>query len=177
MSAWASAYSLSFLKENNIEFVYEREILNEDYFFNFQALLYSKKIEILHSVLYMYEYRYGSLSKRYNPDMLRGKENLLEQYKVNLNKMGLFENYKISYYKQCIDSYYACITNECSKWNKKGFREESNAVRLILESKRCKEAFNYVDCKKMSTKGKIIYFLMKHKYSKLICTLYKAIKG
>lgn len=46
-------YSTSFLKKNNISFVSERKILNEDHLFNFHALLCADKVEVTHKILYL----------------------------------------------------------------------------------------------------------------------------
>ena len=91
MSACVCAYSVAFLNGNNIRFQSEREILSEDHLFNYKVLLRAGKVEISHKVLYMYDFREGSLTKRYIVNMIERKQNLLQVYKkeVYLKNMKL----------------------------------------------------------------------------------------
>ena len=93
-SVWSHVYSLNFLRENNIRFVSEREILNEDYLFNLHTLLYAKSLEVTHYILYYYDYREGSLSKRYITNEFERKLKLHREYKLLLERNGLFERYE-----------------------------------------------------------------------------------
>nr|MCR5672081.1 glycosyltransferase [Butyrivibrio sp.] len=74
LSAWSHIYKRSFLNENRLTFVSEREIGSEDYLFNLQAFLVADSLLNIGEVLYNYDYREGSLTKRY-------RKNLPLQYK------------------------------------------------------------------------------------------------
>lgn len=171
-SVWSHVYSLNFLRENNIRFVSEREILNEDYLFNLHTLLYAKSLEVTHYILYYYDYREGSLSKRYITNEFERKLKLHREYKLLLERNGLFERYETPYYSECVDGFYACISNECYCWNETSKYAVQN-IKKILNCKECE--ISLLKCKRsnMNLKGKVIYWLMRLKFAYLMYILYK----
>lgn len=171
-SVWSHVYSLNFLRENNIRFVSEREILNEDYLFNLHTLLYAKSLEVTHYILYYYDYREGSLSKRYITNEFERKLKLHREYKLLLERNGLFERYETPYYSECVDGFYACISNECCCWNETSKYTVQN-IKKILNCKECE--ISLLKCKRsnMNLKGKVIYWLMRLKFAYLMYILYK----
>lgn len=171
-SVWSHVYSLNFLRENNIRFVSEREILNEDYLFNLHTLLYAKSLEVTHYILYYYDYREGSLSKRYITNEFERKLKLHREYKLLLERNGLFERYETPYYSECVDGFYACISNECCCWNETSKYAVQN-IKKILNCKECE--ISLLKCKRsnMNLKEKVIYWLMRLKFAYLMYILYK----
>ena len=171
-SVWSHVYSLNFLRENNIRFVSEREILNEDYLFNLHTLLYAKSLEVTDYILYYYDYREGSLSKRYITNEFERKLKLHREYKLLLERNGLFERYETPYYSECVDGFYACISNECCCWNETSKYAVQN-IKKILNCKECE--ISLLKCKRsnMNLKGKVIYWLMRLKFAYLMYILYK----
>lgn len=171
-SVWSHVYSLNFLRENNIRFVSEREILNEDCLFNLHTLLYAKSLEVTHYILYYYDYREGSLSKRYITNEFERKLKLHREYKLLLERNGLFERYETPYYSECVDGFYACISNECCCWNETSKYAVQN-IKKILNCKECE--ISLLKCKRsnMNLKGKVIYWLMRLKFAYLMYILYK----
>lgn len=171
-SVWSHVYSLNFLRENNIRFVSEREILNEDYLFNLHTLLYAKSLEVTHYILYYYDYREGSLSKKYITNEFERKLKLHREYKLLLERNGLFERYETPYYSECVDGFYACISNECCCWNETSKYAVQN-IKKILNCKECE--ISLLKCKRsnMNLKGKVIYWLMRLKFAYLMYILYK----
>lgn len=171
-SVWSHVYSLNFLRENNIRFVSEREILNEDYLFNLHTLLYAKSLEVTHYILYYYDYREGSLSKRYITNEFERKLKLHREYKLLLERNGLFERYETPYYSECVNGFYACISNECCCWNETSKYAVQN-IKKILNCKECE--ISLLKCKRsnMNLKGKVIYWLMRLKFAYLMYILYK----
>lgn len=171
-SVWSHVYSLNFLRENNIRFVSEREILNEDHLFNLHTLLYAKSLEVTHYILYYYDYREGSLSKRHITNEFERKLKLHREYKLLLERNGLFERYETPYYSECVDGFYACISNECCCWNETSKYAVQN-IKKILNCKECE--ISLLKCKRsnMNLKGKVIYWLMRLKFAYLMYILYK----
>lgn len=171
-SAWSHVYSLDFLKKNNIQFVSEREILNEDYLFNLNVMLYAQSVEVIHKVLYYYDYREGSLSKRYIENEFERKIKLHQVYEELLKQCGLFKQYEKNYYNACVDGFYACISNECCGWNETSNLAVQNIKRFV-NCKECETALRKCERTGMSVKGRMIYWLMRLKQAELIYLLYK----
>lgn len=175
MSACACAYSRDFLEQNQISFSSEREILNEDFLFNYHAMLCAQRVEVCHSALYLYDYREGSLSKRYVSNMLDRKKKLLGVYKSLLVRYGLYQKFEQAYFGSCANDYYACITNECSQWSEK--KTAVPNIKRILKDDDCIWALKKCSHQKIGMKGSIIYWLMRLKMARSIYVLYRLIKG
>lgn len=73
LSAWSHIYRRDFLLENDLTFVSERNIGNEDYLFNPCAYLAASTIRVVHDPIYVYDLRDGSLTGKY-------RERLAEKY-------------------------------------------------------------------------------------------------
>ncbi len=170
-SAWINAYSLDFLRRNDLRFVSEREILNEDYLFTVSTLLFAEKVGISHKPLYYYRYREGSLSKSYIYKEVERRTKLHEAYKTLLTEHGVWERYETAYYSACVDGFYGCFTNECSKWNPDSENAVQN-IRKILSRSDCREAVR--KCKKPLgyPKGFVLYCLMRARAAALMYYLY-----
>ena len=125
----------------------------------------------------MYDFREGSLTKRYISNMVERKQNLLRAYKEELEKSNLFKKYEDVYYSQCVDGYYACITNECSQWGELEGEKDTERVANILNLPECCNAIKKCKKNNLKFKGRIIYWLMKNRQAKLICFLYKKVKN
>lgn len=175
MSACVCAYLVKFLNDNNIRFQSEREILSEDHLFNYKVLLRANTVEISHEILYMYDFREGSLTKRYISNMVERKQNLLRVYKEELENLNLFRKYESLYYSQCADGYYACITNECSFWSENN-KDRVKRVSAILNMDECKKSLKKCIHNNLTLKGKLIYWLMKTRQAYLMTILYMKIK-
>lgn len=70
MPVWKNLYRRSFIEENSLRFVSEREVYAEDYIFNLQAYILAKKIFVSSSAAYVHLIVRGSLSQGYRPNML-----------------------------------------------------------------------------------------------------------
>lgn len=125
MSACTCAYSTSFLKKNNISFVSERKILNEDHLFNFHALLCADKVEVTHKILYLYDFREGSLSKCYINQMVERKIELIKTYKNLLDKYKVFFEFEEEYYRHP-----SCMPNERERFLKE-LKKEKNFKKVM----------------------------------------------
>lgn len=175
-SAWASIYRTDFLKKNRIQFESERIILNEDFLFNLMVMIKANTVFVLHAVLYNYDYRINSLSKRYINDMLNRKRTLFDRFKTYLEEAGLFDQYRKYYYGFCLDGFYATITNECSVFSEKEKKKTIKSVKEIIGSDDCKKAIKECSQIKMHLKGRIIYLLMRARAARSIVNLYSVIK-
>ena len=164
-------YARTIILENSVV-VDKREILNEDYLFNLNVMIYAKTLEVSHKVLYYYDFREGSLSKRYIKDMFERKQELYIKYAEIMKQGKCFEKYKEQYNNFCVDGYYACISNECSGWSKNSNLAIQNILKY-LNTADCQNALR--ECKKvgMSVNGYIIYYLMKCKSGKMLYYLYQ----
>lgn len=67
MSVWHALYSLKIIKDNNIRFPSEREIMSEDIIYHIEYLAKAKKVAYIADCLYCYRVNELSLSQVYDP--------------------------------------------------------------------------------------------------------------
>ncbi len=174
MSSCAAAYRVSFLRKKGIEFYSERIVQNEDYLFSLEVLLKAQTVQILHRILYYYDYREGSLSKRYVENIFSKRMVLLNEYERLLVQNNLIKTCATQFYNQCVDSFYACAVNECGRWNRNIHNKKDviRQVKHIFCHPKCIEAISCCNASNISIKGRAIYFLMKNKQAGLFYYLY-----
>lgn len=67
-SVWLALYKLSLIKENNVQFRSEREVVSEDILFNIDFYKHASRVEIIDEAFYHYCYNGASLSHSYRSD-------------------------------------------------------------------------------------------------------------
>lgn len=88
MSVWHSIYSSSIIKENNLLFCSERQIISEDIMFQIDYLTKSKRIVYIPSCLYNYCFNGTSLSRVFRKDR---NAKILAMYKALMQKVESME--------------------------------------------------------------------------------------
>lgn len=174
-SAWSHVYSVEFLRNKRITFISERVILNEDYLLNLHTMLYARRVEIVHDILYYYDYREGSLSKRYVKNEFDRKCCLHAENQKLLKEAGVFGRYEKQFYNMCLDGFYACCVNECSGWGGSPKQAIQN-IRKIMDSRECREVVRKIQCDSVGGKAHIIVGLMRWRLSGVFYYLYKMSK-
>ncbi|MHB8128919.1 MAG: glycosyltransferase family 2 protein [Mobilitalea sp.] len=91
MSVCTNLYKAQIIKDNQIKFVSEREYLTEDFFYNVDYIMKTRRVVIAPDCLYYYRYNNNSLSKAYRPQkIMLLKKMTQEAYKV-LDEYGVLE--------------------------------------------------------------------------------------
>ncbi|WP_026669964.1 glycosyltransferase family 2 protein [Butyrivibrio sp. AE3006] len=163
-SAWSHIYNLEFLNKNEIRFVSEREIASEDYLYNFQVYLTAQSMKVIDNALYDYDFRDGSLSRRYRYE-------IFEQYEALNSKMVNFAKKKNKYSdleNELYDSYigktfYVVIKNECTVNNTHPRSEALRKIKGVLNHNKLRIALANYKCNDCGFKKRLMLFLMKHK--------------
>lgn len=168
-SIWSHIYRREFIKENDLKFVSERIIGSEDYLYNFESYSSAKSMLVLEDVLYVYDSREGSLSKRF-------KKNQSEQYRQLYIEMLKFakahsiykkyaENLAFSYIDKC---FCICMRNECYLNQDHTLMDAHRNCKKLLKTSEFKEALKKYPLRRVSFGEKKNYYLMKYKMIWLI---------
>lgn len=88
LSAWSHIYKRCFLEKYQLRFVSERLVGSEDYLFNLQAMLHAYSLRVLPTALYVYEFRTGSLTQTYKPDLMERYSELCRRLKQYYRDAG-----------------------------------------------------------------------------------------
>lgn len=174
--AWSSLYRTNIIKDNEIQFVSEREILNEDYLFALQVALVIKSLYVLKKTIYYYDLREGSYSNRYRQSVYERKLKLKEAYENVLYHKNVLDKYQMEMSRFWIYSIYCCIANECAVDSGLEAKIVIKNIGRYLKDKEVVRALKNVDLSGVSARTRIICFLMKIKAAGLIHTLYNTAK-
>ena len=125
-SIWNKIYKCKIIKNFDIRFVCNKRI-GEDLLFNFEYLLNSKKIQMLHESLYYYLINEGSAMNRYDP---QNAEEILKYYDIF---SAFFKKYKLAvepYKLKLFFLYrlYPVIAHECHTTFSEGLKKINNYI-------------------------------------------------
>lgn len=132
LSATSSVYRLDFLKENELEFVSEREVGSEDFLFNIEALICSKKIQVIDKCFYHYVQRMGSLTQKYRINLHSQYNKLCKKIYTYMDNQNVLDKYYDSYINFYNALMYICILNECSEFAPGDRMTKIDKVKNIL---------------------------------------------
>ena len=172
-SAWAFVYERSFLEERHILFQSEREVVNEDYLFNLEVLACAERLRMLHVPLYMYEIRTGSLSQQYHPNLLQTKDCLYGWYEKVLEKAGLHDLFRDSLLGFRIVNFYECLIDTVRGYSPLTQREKRRRAALFLKDERLHHALAAYPKERLTRKGKMIFFMMRHRMAGVLSLGYQ----
>ena len=178
LSASTHVYRREFLNDENIKFTSEREVGSEDFLFNESVFLRANSMMHINNALYNYDYREGSLTKRY-------RNNLIDQYRVLYLKMHeSLGNAGISKYEEDLVSaalsrfylwngFYVVIGNERLVTEQHSKKDGLNNIRKLLNQSEYREVVKQSSVFSEKGKRKIYLFLLKLNNTRLIYTMVK----
>lgn len=174
LSAWSHVYSRSFLLENGLRFVSEREIGSEDYLFNLQALLLAQRISVLDKPLYYYELRQGSLSQVYRADLPRRFEILyskLMEFLSRIDNRALWEPWVNTFYVWHLLRG-VCFSNEYTFAARHSVAQGRENVKKILAMPTFRKAAGNMELSHFTWKQKLLLTAMRLGLEPVIYRLY-----
>lgn len=94
MSVCTGMYKISIIKENNIRFYSERDLISEDYIFNIDYFSVAESVGFIPGNYYYYRINTNSLTRSYNPDRFIKNIVLYEFLLKRLELLYAREDYK-----------------------------------------------------------------------------------
>lgn len=175
LSACMHAYRSSFLKDNELRFISEREVGSEDFLFNIEALFSANIVLVLQEAFYHYDLRIGSLTQRGYKEGLPEKYTylfrILKEYLMKKNK---FDNYidKLSYFYVWSLIYGTCLMNEYTVTDAHSLKAGRLRVKEIFAYPEFKEAIKNSDKSNLTRKQYIQLYAMYFKIESLFYWLF-----
>lgn len=173
MGVTASLYRSDVIKNNNVLFPSERELISEDLIFNTEFLKYAEKVKIVSYNGYHYRYNSNSLTRRYNPMRF----DLCKKFYLYVNELidenGLGVESKIRFSKMFFIYLRGCIEQEHPTISKKTKREILAKIKAICSDEVVVNCINDYPVKKLKFKQKIFICLIKHKRYNIVFQLLK----
>lgn len=158
-AVWVGMYKSSIIKDNNIQFVSERDYYSEDSLFNLMFLQYCKKVGLFRERLYHHEIGDNTLT---TSTELQQKITNWYRYIKNISEKNNIEKYIIKWLNNTYLDFYKAELNNCLKLDK----NKTDKLSLIEEKKHI-----YSDVKQL----KITDFATKKIKSFVIAKLYDVI--
>lgn len=161
MSVWHALYSMDVVKQNDVRFPSEREIMCEDIMFHIKYLRYANKVTYISDCLYYYRVNPKSLSQVYDPTRFERQKTLSRAIIVELDKFVDSKEYLIREQRRLLGGARMQIQAIVSS-------RENNKLQLIKEICEDKEI------EKILTTYPYQLNPAKHKYFNM-CMKYKKI--
>lgn len=162
LSAWSHVYKMDFLNANNLRFISEREIGSEDYLFNFQALVYAGKLNVISDALYNYDCRDGSLTQKYRKNLPKQYDRLHYLIWETIEKNNMEEKMKSSFAYSYIEKMIGVsIENECRKTLDHTLFQGWLNTQKMIRSEMFYKMIKLYPKSKVTKSRRIILFTMK----------------
>lgn len=156
MSVCMVLYSLDLIRQSNILFHSERELISEDLVFNFDFLGVAKKVTIADSCGYFYRSTEGSLSKCIRSDRLE-KQILFTKYISERTKaMGIFKECEQRILSTFLAWVRVIVQGEQKSYKQIGLRESLKNIESVCRNEFVNEAFERYDDSNLTLKLKLL---------------------
>lgn len=171
---WGKMYNKKFLIDNNIYF--EKGLkMGEDFLFNFEVLLKSKKIGYISDFLYHYrrEDNQEAVTQKFDNKMCEKYDILFQSFE---NK---FKDIITGKYKKQYDIFvirqldYLCRIHIYNVNNKESAFEKKNKIEDLIKKNYYKEAINNVNIKFLFKRKKVLVVLLRLRFYGGLKFLYK----
>ncbi|WP_036608550.1 glycosyltransferase family 2 protein [Oribacterium sp. P6A1] len=161
-SAWSYLYKRELLKAKSLVFVSERLIGSEDYLFNTEVFFNANNMLVIDDALYFYNYRLGSLTGRYRPDLITQYQNLVKELCLFFKNSNAFDKYEKYIYKSYVwRCYSTCIANEMIITKDHSFWKGLYNCKRLFSSRQFRKAIKRVDYSNEPRMIQLRYKLMK----------------
>ena len=170
---WGKLYRTDFLRKNGI-FFNDKLLRMQDNIFNMYAFFYARNIKYINELTYVYRYehidKWLSLYKTYQ--YRNFKEFCRERISFITTKKEFCSQGMLStLIMECIAIYIDVFLNEMRQKNV-SLQKKYSKIQCICNDDNMKTILGYdCDIKWKITTHKFVYFLMKHKYYKLLFAL------
>lgn len=167
MSVWNVMFSMKIIKENNLRFVSERELISEDIVWDIEYFKYSRKAVIIPSTEYGYRITPDSLSQKYRPNILQSFTKLYNYLDSKIREESLGEDALHRLQRQFFVNVRYSIANE----KKAGIRNLVARIDKIVRNSTVQKVVWEYPIRKIGFKQKIFLYLLRNKASLLLIVL------
>ena len=162
MSVCFNLYKTTLVKENNLLFLSERDIVGEDFFFNLRYLTLCKEVNYLNWHGYNYRINENSITRLYNPKRLERTERFYSLIKQHIKELGLEDKVGYRPERSALSKFRSAIRLASSSYG--GIKYQYNECKRILNSEVLKAILNTYPIESYRRKSiRVTTFLMKYR--------------
>lgn len=171
MSVWKVIFSADIIKEYNIRFPSERELISEDIIFDIEYYSHSKCVYISDNCGYCYCENEESLTTSYREDRFELQKKLLLVLANSLKEKGIYDRCKLRIENNFICNVRHCINIEGKFLKKNGKKKCIESIKRICNDIFVQDVLrNFPNCD-VPIKPRVLNFLIKQKQVYLIYLL------
>lgn len=167
MSAGAQMYAIKPIKEYNIRFVSERELISEDLVFNMMYMQYARGVCTVKRIGNYYRNNQSSLSHQYRKNRMEQTLYFYEYIANELKTLGYGNEAIERHTKQFFIGIRSCIAQE-KKNTDDSRKEKISRIKKLCENKLVCDAINIYPVKELGIKQQIFLYLIKTKMAGLL---------
>ncbi len=173
-SMWKGIYSLEVIKNNNLQFVSERQYIAEDIIFHCDFMPCCIKVGFVPGCYYYYCDNGTSLTRAYKSDRFEKELFLFKTIGQKLKAAGFSE----VEYKNRLDRYLllkirSCISQQYAYIGIYGYKRMKNAVDFIVNNREVREFCKRYPYKKLDIKHWLFFIMVKYKLVHILFFLNK----
>lgn len=131
ISAWNCGLNISFLRNNNLRFVSEREFISEDIYFYVELFSCLNRLTIVESVYYCYCQNEGSLTYSYKPDRFARLKDFQIKIESLADKLDYDGEVQLRLKEAFIANTMGCLKMEAGQLRKSGALQSFNKMKRI----------------------------------------------
>lgn len=167
MSVWNVMFSMKIIKENNLRFVSERELISEDIVWDIEYFKYSRKAVIIPSTEYGYRITPDSLSQKYRPSILISFTKLYHylEEKIIMESLGDEALYRLQ--RQFFVNVRYSILNE----KRAGWHQLISRINNIVQNETVQKVVWEYPINEIGFKQRIFLYMLKNKWTLLLAMI------
>ena len=171
-SVCCTIYSLNIIRENNIKFVSERDLISEDLVFNLNYYCHAKNVTVYNYVGYNYRINPHSLTTKYNKERFKKCLNLYNYEKEYLKNIEIYDECKYRLIRQFFNYIRMCLDQLNKKSCNLSKSEIIKHIDEIVGNKEVEEMLSIYPIKELGFKQKIFVYMLKYKMKYILYFIY-----
>lgn len=171
MSACFNLYKSEIIKKYNINFLSEREFVSEDYIFNIEFFKHANKGFVMKEVFYHYVKNEKSLTSSYKANRFENTIKLHRYLSEMLKNNDFCQDYQLRLDRAFINRTRECVKYELMRDDIVFFEKHKN-VKNIVNNDIVVKTINGYPIKDMTFEYKMIFTLIKWRFSAILCLIY-----
>lgn len=168
MSVWSTLFNYHLIKQLEIRFRSEREVISEDFFFKFKVFQHSSRVVQSDSTRYNYRTNPHSLSSSYRADRFEATIHFYNEAIEVIHEANLPHDAVIRVQKTLLIYLRKCISQELPKTSGKTTKGAISRLGEIVSDKRVQSVVKTYPVSKLRLRQQIFVNLIKEKCSVLL---------
>lgn len=168
VSACNVLYSMEIIKQNNLKFVSERDLISEDLIFNLEYFRHSKGVLLIEKCNYNYRINTNSLTTRYNKDRFESIKKIYHFQNNLLKDIKIYDICRYRLMRQFFNYIRMCFNQENIKISNLKYTEALSNLKNICSDDLVRSIVKEYPINKLEAPQKLFVLLIKYRFIRII---------